>query len=143
MKSNRIFYGIISFVSLIIGMVIYLLFRDINNMVFFTLIPKPASLNTVLFPLEPSIFSNVLRYNIPDMLWFVSGILFFRFLWFYKVKIQTIYIFCFYGTGLFLEISQLSDKVSGTFDLIDLFFMGIGAFVEGLLYKIYTQRRIV
>ena len=142
MKASRR-YGLLSLLTLILGMVIYLLFRDLNNMVIFAWIPKPAFLGTVLIPLEPSMLENVLRYNIPDMLWFVSGILLFRFIWFYKVKIQTVYIVCFYVIGLVLEISQLSEKVPGTFDWFDLLFMGIGAFVEGLLYKIYIQRRFV
>ena len=41
-----------------------------------------------------------------------------------------------------METSQLSEKVPGTFDLLDLLFMGIGAFVEGLLYKLFTTRRL-
>ena len=143
MDRRRTIYGIFSLVALIFGIGIYLLFRDLNNMVLFSWIPKPAFLDTVLISLKPSVFTNVLRYNIPDMFWFISGILFFRFLWFYKVKIQKVYILCFYGVGFFIEISQLSDYVPGTFDLLDLLFMGIGAFVEGLLYKIYIQRRIV
>ena len=143
MKANRAFYGLLSFLTLISGMAIYLLFRDLNNMIIFSWIPKPEYFEKVLVPLKPSILSDILRYNLPDMLWFVSAILFLRFVWFYKNYIQKIYISVFYGVGLVLEFSQLSEKVTGTFDLLDLFFMGIGAFVEGLLYKYLTQRRIV
>ena len=142
MDTRRTFYGLLSLVTLILGMVIYLLFRDLNNMVLFAWIPKPAFFDKILIPLKLSMFTNVLRYNIPDMLWFISGILFFRFIWFNRIKIQAAYIFCFYGIGLILEISQLSDKVPGTFDLLDLLFMGIAAFVEGLLYKFYIQMRM-
>jgi hypothetical protein len=77
------------------------------------------------------------------MLWFVSAILFLRFLWFYKTKEQTVYILCFYGIGLVFETSQLSEKVPGTFDWFDLLFLSMGAFVEGLLYKKFILRRIV
>jgi len=135
-------YGLLSLSTLIGGMVIYLLFRDVNNMVLFSWIPKPDFLGTILVPLQPSICTNILRYNIPDMLWFVSAILFFRFIWFYKTKEQTAYISCFYAIGFALEISQLSKKVPGTFDWLDLLFMSIGAFVEGLLYKIFNRRRL-
>jgi hypothetical protein len=122
---------------------IFLLLRDFNNMVLFSLIPRPEFLKAILVPLKPSIVSNFLRYNIPDMLWFVSAILFFRFIWFYKIKIQKAYILCFYGIGALFETSQLSKNVPGTFDWLDILFMGIGAFIEGLLYNIFTKRRFV
>jgi len=77
------------------------------------------------------------------MLWFISAILFFRFIWFYKFKEQTVYIICFYIIGFIFEISQISGKVPGTFDWFDLIFLSIGAFVESLLYKKFILRRIV
>jgi len=124
-------------------MAIYLLFRDVNNMILFAWIPKPQFFKTVLVPLQPSIFTDIFRYNLPDMLWFVSAVLLLRFIWFYKAKEQTAYILCFYGIALVLEISQLSEKVPGTFDWLDLLFFGIGAFVEGLLYKYFIRRNFV
>ena len=142
-KRIRLLYGLLSLVTLLAGLTIYLLFRDVNNIVLFAWIPKPEFLKTVLVPLKPSVMADFLRYHLPDTLWFVSAILFFRFIWFYKIKTQKLYIFCFYGIGLILETSQLSKKVPGTFDWLDLFFMGIGAFVEGLLYKLFIKRRLV
>jgi len=143
MKRIRMLYLFLSLTTLIAGMVIYFLFRDVNNMILFAWIPKPQFLKTVLVPLQPSIFTNILKYHLPDMLWFVSAILLLRFIWFYKAKEQTLYILCFYGIALVLEISQLSEKVPGTFDWLDLLFFGISAFVEGLLYNIFIRRRIV
>ena len=139
----RAVYGLSSLLTLLVGMGIYLLFRDLNNMLLFRWLPKPEFTETVFIQLKPSIFAYILKYNIPDMLWFVSAILFFRFIWFNKIKIQKIYISCFYGVGAIFEISQLSENVPGTFDWLDLLFMGIGAFVEGLLFNIFTQRRLV
>ena len=141
--SKRAFYGLLSFLSLIIGMLIYFLFRDLNNMILFAWIPKPVFTETVLLPSPQSIFSNILKFNLPDMLWFLSAILFLRFIWFYKAKIQKAYIHSFYAIAAIFEISQLSKKVPGTFDWMDLLFMGISAFVEGLLYNIFTRRRFV
>jgi hypothetical protein len=143
MKRNRVLYGLLSFFSLIIGIVIYFFFSEWNNMILFKWIPKLNFAKNLFIQLKPSIFSNILRYNIPDMLWFVSGILFLRFLWFRKLKEQKIYILSFYIMGTLFEISQLSKKVPGTFDWLDLLFMGIGAFVEGLLYRKFILRRIV
>jgi len=124
-------------------MLVYLLFRDVNNMVLFSWIPKPAFLGATLIPLKPSIYSNILRYNLPDMLWFISAILFLRFIWFNKSKEQTVYIICFYIIALVFEISQLSEKIPGTFDWLDLIFLCIGAFFESLLYKKFIARRYV
>jgi hypothetical protein len=112
-------------------------------MILFVWIPKPVFTGTVLLPLKPSVFSNILTFNLPDALWFLSAILFLRFIWFYKTKIQKAYIHFFYTIAAILEISQLSKKVPGTFDWMDLLFMGICAFVEGLLYNIFTRRSFV
>jgi hypothetical protein len=124
-------------------MCIYLFFRDLNNMILFRFIPKPEFTENVLFQLEPSIFSYVLKYNFPYMLWFVSGILLMRFIWFYNYKTQKIYVLCFYGICLIYVLCKMLNKFPGTFDWLDLLFMGIGAFVESLLYKFYFRRKCV
>ena len=142
-KNLKANYGFLSILSLITGMFLYLLFRDFGTMIIFTWVPKPVLAGTVLILLKPSLFTDFLMYNLPDALWFLSGILFFRFIWFEKVKIQKAYLLSFYVIGAIFEISQLSEKVPGTFDLLDLFFMGLGAFVEGLLYNTYIKRRLV
>ena len=112
-------------------------------MILFSWIPKPQFFKTILVPLQPSVFTNILRYNLPDMLWFVSAILLFRFIWFDNFRVQKIYVTSFYVFGIIFETSQLSKKIAGTFDWLDLLFLGIGAFVEGLLYKIFVLRRYV
>jgi len=129
MRKIRLFYGFLSLLTLIAGMCIYLLFRNINNFVLFTWIPKPIFLKSNLIPLKPSILTDIFKYNLPDMLWFVSAILFLRFIWFYKFKEQTVYIICFYIIGVIFEISQLSEKIPGTFDWLDLIFLCMGAFI--------------
>jgi len=142
MKRIRLIYGLLSLLTLITGIVIYFLFRDLNNIFLFKWIRKPEFFVKILVPLEPSILTIFIRYHLPDMLWFVSAILFLRFLWFFKIKEQTLYILCFYVIGFVFEISQLSERIPGTFDWFDLLFMCIGAFVEGLLYKIFVKRRL-
>jgi hypothetical protein len=141
MNKVRAFYGLFSLLSLILGMVIYLVFRDMSNMILFARLPKFGFVKTVFIQLKPSIFSYFLKFNLPDILWFLSGVFLLRFIWFFNYKAQKIYIFCFYGTGLIFEISQLSESVPGTFDMLDLLFMGITAFVEGLLYKNFNTTR--
>ena len=112
-------------------------------MFIFSWFPEIKLIETVFIPLDPSAFSYVLKFNVPDMLWFVSGILFLRFIWFHNYKVQKIYVLSFYGIGIAFEVSQLSASIPGTFDVLDLLFMGIGAFVEGLLYKKNVRRRFV
>lgn len=139
MKKERIIYGLLSPLFLVMGVCVYLIFRDLNDLAIFTWMPGPEN---ALVQLPPSPLSNVVRHNLAGALWFVSGILFFRFVWFYKAKEQRIYVWCFYAIGGVLEISQLSERVHGTFDFLDLAFMGIGAFIEGLLYNIFVKRGI-
>jgi len=138
---KRQFYGLASIISLILGMCIYLFFRDLNNMILFKFIPKPEFANNILIQLKPSIFSYVLKFNFPYMLWFLSGILFMRFIWFYNHKAQKIYVICLYCIGSIYVLCKLSQQFPGTFDWLDLLFMGIGAFIEGLLYKKIFSRR--
>ena len=137
---NRRFYGLASLVSLVIGMGIYLFFRN-TNMLLFKWIPKLQIFKDVYIPTKQSIFTSIFFFNLPDTLWFLSGIFFLRFIWFYKSKEQNAYLLCFYLMGAVFEISQLSDSISGTFDFMDLLFLGIGAFVESLLYKNFIQGR--
>ena len=140
MKKIRMFYGLLSLLSLAIGMCIYLLFRDLNNMILFRFIPKPEFAQTILIQLKPSVFSYVFKYNFPYMLWFISGILLMRFIWFFNYKVQKIYVLCFYGICLIYVLCKMLERFPGTFDRLDLLFMGIGAFVEGLLYKKFILR---
>ena len=139
----RISYGFLSPFSLVLGVFIYLFFRDLNNMILFKFIQKPKFAESILIELKPSVFSYVLKYNFPYMFWFLSGIFLMRFIWFYNVKLQKIYVLAFYGICFIYVMCKLLDRFPGTFDWLDLLFMGIGAFVEGLLYKKYSERRNV
>jgi len=141
-RINRRFYGLASLISLVIGMGIYLFFRN-TNMLLFKWIPKLQIFKDVYIPTKQSFFTSILKYNLPDTLWFLSGIFFLRFIWFYKFKEQNVYVICFFLMGVVFEISQLSDSIPGTFDFLDLLFLGIGAFVESLLYKKFIYRSIV
>jgi hypothetical protein len=135
-------YGIVSLVSLCTGFAIYLFFRRLN-IVLFTRLPKPPVLNAFFIPLKPSVFASFLRYNLPDMLWFLSGILLLRCLWFNHRKWQRVYIAAFCAAALIIETSQVLKNVPGTFDLLDLLVMGISAFIEAALYNNFTGRRLV
>ena len=135
MDRKRLINGLMSLLFLIAGLCIYFFFRDLNNIILFNWIPKPEFAETVCIQLKPSFFSGILMFNFPDMLWFVSGILFLRFIWFYKLREQKIYVICFYIIGAVIELSQFFENTPGTFDILDLLFMSLGAFIEGILNK--------
>ena len=139
----RRIYGVASFLSLIMGICIYLFFRDLNNMLLFRFIQKPEFANNTLIQLMPSIFSYVLKYNFPYMLWFLSGILLMRFIWFFNYKAQNIYVICLYCIGSIYVLCKLSPEFPGTFDWLDLLFMGTGAFIESLIYNKIIRRKIL
>ena len=131
-----------SIISLFIGFCIYFLFRNKVNLYFFIKL-NFKYINNVYLKLNPSILSNILIYNIPDMLWFISGILFVRYIWFGKNNEQKVYIFIFCGLAFFIEISQLKDNIPGTFDPLDLIFMGSGEILENVLNRYSKIRSII
>ena len=96
MTGIRKVYGLASLVSLIIGIGIYFFFRDISKLLIFAWIPKIENFKGIFFPIKHSILSSFFLYNLPDALWFLSGILLLRFIWLYSFKEQNIYLFCFY-----------------------------------------------
>jgi len=124
------------------GICVYLFFRDLAHVIFFAWVPLPDVIKPVLIELPPSIFSYIVLHNAAGMLWVMSGIMFFRVIWFSKPQTQRAYIGCFFAAAVLMEISQVSKRVPGTFDFFDLLFMGIGALIEGLLYTIFIKRRI-
>jgi hypothetical protein len=143
MNKIRAVYGLFSLLALILGMSIYLLFRELDNMILFKFIQKPTFIENVHIHLELTVFSYVLMYNFPYMFWFLSGILLMRFIWFFNIKVQRKYVLCLYAIGIIYVLSKMLIIFPGTFDWLDLLFMGIGAFVEGLLYKTFILRRIL
>jgi len=103
MEKVRIAYALLSPMFLIMGMFVYLLFRDLNSLVLFAWVPRPEFAGNAIIQLPPSFLSGIVKYNLAGMLWFVSGILFFRFVLFRRGKAQKVYIGCFYGMGAILE----------------------------------------
>jgi hypothetical protein len=65
----------------------YPFFRN-HDMVLFEWIPGPEYIGAFSIAVPPSwVFSPVL-YNVPDMPWFLSGILFLRWMWFHDTRWQ-------------------------------------------------------
>ena len=63
------------------GICVYLFFRDLTRIIFFAWVPLPDFIKPALAELSPSIFSSIVMHNTAGMLWFVSGIMFLRFVY--------------------------------------------------------------
>jgi len=140
----KLTYYIAAFLALLGGMAIYAFFRDINNMLLFHFFPNSPFLNSLYFPFKAdSTWSNVLLYNLTDGLWCLSGLLIIRAIWLTNIRWSTIYGGIFIAMVLSFEALQLSGNIPGTFDVLDLAFMGIFAFLESIIFKLLIRRRII
>jgi len=89
MKKIRITYGLLALLFLVMGMCIYLLFRDLNNIVLFDLVPKPSFLATPLISLNTdTIWGYLFVFNLPHGLWCLSGLLIIRAIWLTGVNME-------------------------------------------------------
>jgi hypothetical protein len=139
----RILCCVTGFATLFSGIAIYVFFRN-HDMVLFHLISKPTFLNTLFISVKSdSIANSVLLFNLPDGLWFLSGLLFIRALWLTNAKWRTLYFGIFAAAALALEIGQIFPIVPGTFDALDVLVMGIFAFMEISIFNLFIKRRMV
>jgi len=136
----RLLYCAAGLATLFSGVAVYVFFRN-HDMVLFHFMPKPAFLNTLSIPTaNDSMLSSVLLFNLPDGLWFLSGALFIRALWLANARWRAIYLGVFAAAALTLEIGQISSLISGTFDVLDLLFMGFFAFMESIIFNMFIRR---
>jgi hypothetical protein len=126
-------------VSLLIGVLIYYAFRNLDIQFFRWL---NIHINNVPSPVNQTSVLPFLLYNLPDGLWLLSGILFIRTLWTGNPAASGIYIFVFCFLAILIEGFQYFNLVPGTFDPIDITTMVFVAFVEGMFYRCFIQRRI-
>jgi hypothetical protein len=133
-------YFLLTVFALITGLLIYYFFRSSNVLVYtwFGFLPRN---NNIIVPSNPSFLANFFRYNLPGGLWLLSGLLFLRAVWHEKPKTLSVYRICFLFIALTLEISQLFDRISGTFDIFDVLTMCSIALLEGNVHKVQLKRR--
>ena len=128
---------------LLSGIAVYVFFRNFD-MILFRFIPKPVFLGTLFIPVKnDSITSSLLLFNLPDGLWFLSGALFIRALWLTNAKWRILYFGIFAAVALALEIGQNFSFAPGTFDALDILFMGLFAFLESIVFNLFIKRRII
>jgi hypothetical protein len=137
----RIFLLIGAFAALLAGMLIYVLFRH-SNLLVYKIAGKPSFLEKIYHHPAQNRLMNILAYNIPDALWLLSGILFIRALWLDQDKKSGIYILIFCFLAILWELLQFFGILPGTFDVLDLLAMVSAAFGERVFYTYFVKRRI-
>jgi hypothetical protein len=136
----RPMYLSLSAITLTAGFLLYYLFRD-GNMLLYTWFDFLPRHNTLIPFSRSSVLLDFFRYNLPDGLWVLSGLLFLRALWHEQPKIFYIYRLCFLCMAFFLEALQVFDGIAGTFDVFDVVTMGSIALLESMTHKIQLMRR--
>lgn len=139
----KIVYLSLSVIALFLGVTIYASYRN-TDIVLFNWIAKPGFIDALYSPAstETGIIKSMLVYNLPDGLWFLSGVLLMRSIWLPNLTYYRLYLLIFSLLAIIIEISQLKKNVSGTFDILDLIFMGLSVLMEGVVYKLFITRRI-
>ena len=139
----RLTYIIASFLVFLGGITIYVFFRN-HNVLLFQFFPKPAVLDLLHFPVRiDNVLVSLFLYNLPDGLWFLSGLLLIRAVWFTDFKWRALYACLFGLVAVSMEISQIFDSVPGTFDLLDIAFMALFALAESTFFNMSIKRSIV
>jgi len=140
----KLAYCIAAFIAFMGGVCIYTFFRNIDNMVIFRFLPKPSFLNSLYSPIKTdSILTNMFIYNLPYGLWCLSGLLFVRAVWLLNAKWRSIYSGIFIAIVMFYVILKLPGIIPGTFDILDLLFMGFFAFLESIIFNMFIRRKIL
>ena len=140
-KQLKIIYYVSSLMAFLCGIAIYVFFRNINNIVLFHFFPKLLFFASLYNPIKTeSIWSNMFIYNLPYGLWCLSGLLLVRGVWLHNVKWRAIYSGIFITIVMFYVILKLPSITPGTFDMLDLIFMGLFAFIESLIFNMFIRR---
>jgi len=144
LKQLKSVYCFSACASLLTGIAIYALFNDTSNMLLFKFFPRLTSLNTPYTPIKTdSIWAYMLLYNVSDGLWCLSAFLLIRAIWltntFWHITYGVIFIFI----AITFEIAQLFGVIPGTFDVLDLVFICLFAFLESIIFYRFIRRRIL
>tara|TARA_B100001059_G_scaffold143824_1_gene143734 strand:+ start:1072 stop:1467 length:396 start_codon:yes stop_codon:yes gene_type:complete len=115
-KKNRLLINSLWWLSLFLGLLIYLFFRP-NNLIYNNFISFPIKLNIE----ANSIITNFLIYSLPNGLWSFSyaQLIFHIYKDFSSKIILLSSLMVFFG--ILIEILQYQGFVSGFFDLFDIF----------------------
>ena len=139
----KLSYCFAAFLVFLGGAAIYVFFRN-HDVLLFQVFPKPLFLETLRFPVRTNnILMSMFLFNLPDGLWFLSGLLIIRAVWLANHKWRAVYACLFAFIALFMEILQIFENIPGTFDVLDIVFMAFFGFAENVIYNIFAKRRII
>jgi hypothetical protein len=89
-----------------------------------------------LFHFNITLFREFIIFSLPNGLWVLSGLLLLQILLYNNKKLLFLYSIIFIIISIVIEISQLYDLLSGTFDINDLItilvFSSIGLYIGKL-----------
>ena len=134
-------YCFAAFLIFLGGVAIYTFFRN-HDIVLFQVFPKPVFLDTLRFTVRTDyVLIPMLLFNLPDGLWFLSGLLVIRAVWLTDIKWRVIYACIFMLMALSMELLQISESIPGTFDMLDIAFIVFFAFAECVIF-VFVKRSV-
>ncbi|MCL2722461.1 MAG: hypothetical protein FWD47_14115, partial [Treponema sp.] len=117
----KLIYCFAAFTFFTCGVLIYVLFRNTDNLIIFKYILRPSFMDSLPIPVRTdTLLSYLLIFNLPHGLWCLSGLLVIRAIFLTDIKWRAIYAGIFLVIISALEISQLNENRNGTFDVLDL-----------------------
>jgi len=131
------------FIPLILGGYIYVFYRSIN-LNFWNWLNNYSYLISLFRDTEFSFVKSInlpnwVIFNLPDGLWSYAFCSFFFWGWKEKLSKSIIYFIPPFGIPLFLELLQLTPFVSGTFDMVDLYYSIIGFTLSYIVFCFFKN----
>ena len=123
--------------ALVLGLFIYLIFRDHQNPFYIWAIQLGWSdtLNYIRAILVSEHIPAWFIYSFPDGLWMFAFVLFMMMVWDFRLEgIGKVWIISSICMGISFEICQAFIKGMGTFDWMDMIFLSAGALLPILLF---------
>jgi len=140
----KLVYCLVALVSFLGGIAIYAFFRDVGDMVLFRYMSPPMFLGATQVGLgTDTIWRYLFVFNLPHGLWALSALLVIRAVWLADTKWRAIYGGIFIVAASSIEISQMSENMPGTFDVLDIASYGVSAFLESMTYNKFIKRRVL
>ena len=137
-------YYMTAIAALFSGMAIYIFFRDTKNMLLFHYLPRWSFMDALHSPINSnSIWSDMFFFNLPYGLWCLSGLFLIRAIWLTEKNWGNIYRIVYIALVMTYVLLKLPEITPGTFDVLDLVFMGSFAFLEGIIFSIFIKGRLV
>ena len=114
LKRCKIAHCLAALAAFLCGVAIYALFRNIDDMILFRHLSRPAFLPAQPIPLgTETAWGYAFVFNLPHGLWCLSGLLVIRAVWLTNPKWRAVYAGAFVVSASFIEIMQISGNLPG------------------------------